>query len=164
MSWPSRISGWSGQVAGHAEQRRENIRRIEINNYIWRFDMELNRRSVDIAARKTMIILVILKEHKEKCSNLSHPSLYYEHKKSKNSTSVKTCPPLATAAATREGNVKRGRRPAFSQVERLLISVNHTFRGRQSKFIDDAIAILVDVLEKFFCFFSHNIQRGEALR
>lgn len=48
--------------------------------------------------------------------------------------------------------MRTGRRLAFSQAERLLISVHHTFRGviRYSKFKDVAIAILVDVLEKYF--------------
>lgn len=36
----------------------------------------------------------------------------------------------ATAAAARGCNVQRSRRLAFSQAERLLISVHHTFRGR----------------------------------
>lgn len=58
--------------------------------------------------------------------------------------------PPATAPATRGCNVQRGRRLAFSQAERLLISVHHTFRGRHSKFKDVAVAILVDVLEKYF--------------
>lgn len=62
--------------------------------------------------------------------------------------------PPATAPATRGCNVQRGRRLAFSQAERLLISVHHTFRGRHSKFKDVAIAILMNVLEKYF---SNNI-------
>lgn len=57
------------------------------------------------------------------------------------------CTPTRHRSTTRGCNVQRGRR--LSQAERLLISVHHTFRGRHSKFKDVAIAILVDVLEKY---------------
>ncbi len=41
-------------------------------------------------------------------------------------------PPPGAAAAARECNVQGSRRLAFSQAEKLLISVHHTFRGRCS--------------------------------